>query len=280
LQGIELRLQRDVKEKEFTILTEPYRIRQVLSHLLTNAIHYTEAGFVEFGYKVAEKAPDGAGIMNLTFYVKDTGSGIPEEKKDTIFDRFRNIESTDKLNRSGPGIGFPLSKVYIKLLGGHMWFESRAGEGSTFYFTIPCQVKNISRQVQNLSAVEKPGPINGNGLDILVADENEHNYLLIKAILHKENNRLTWAKNEKEAMDRIREHPSPDLILTDLQMPDMAGFNIPVIILTTYTQDEDRQNILDSDCVDYLTKPIDSLKLLNLLNGIRNENATSGIICS
>ncbi|MFH0755991.1 MAG: response regulator [Bacteroidota bacterium] len=280
LQGIELRLKRDVKEKEFTILTEPYRIRQVLSNLLTNAIRYTETGFVEFGYLVAEREAGGTGIMNLTFYVKDTGSGIPEEKKNSIFDRFRNVESTGKLNRSGPGIGFPLSKVYIKLLGGNMWFESRAGEGSTFYFTLPCQVKNISGQVQMLPAVEKTGPIPGKGLEILVADANESDYLLIKAILRTENDRLTWAKNEKEAVDRIGKTPGVDLILTDLQMHDLAGYNIPVIILTASTRDEDRQKILDSDCVDYLSKPIDSVKLLNLVNGIRNETAASGIICS
>jgi PAS domain S-box-containing protein len=283
LQGIELRLKRDVKGKEFTIKTEPYRIRQVLSNLLTNAIHHTESGFVEFGYMVADRTPGGSEIMNLTFYVKDTGSGIPEEKKDTLFDRFRNIDSTNKLKRQGPGIGFPLSKVYIELLGGKMWFQSEAGKGATFYFTIPCQVTNINGHSQIPVKVEKPDSNNGNEFEILVAEDIESNYLLIEAILSKENYRLTWAKNGREAVDRFRENPSIDLILMDLMMPEMTGYeaiaeikklnpDVPVIIITAYTRDEDKRKIFETDCVDYITKPIDSVKLLSLIHNIKYEN--------
>jgi len=133
---IHLHLKRANKEKNFAILTEPYRLKQVFSNLLGNAIKYTDSGSVEFGYAILTEG-DLQPRPIIQFYVKDTGRGISKEKLDFIFDRFRQSEDSYIKVYDGAGLGLPISKAYVELLGGRMWCKSKVGKGSEFYFTLP-----------------------------------------------------------------------------------------------------------------------------------------------
>jgi len=279
MTGIELRLKRAIKDKDFTILSEPYRIKQVLSNLLSNAVNCTDSGHIEFGYTIPDKETSRDGKINLIFYVKDTGTGIPDDKKDSIFDRFRNIETSENLSNRGTGIGLPLSRAYVKLLGGKMWFQSVMGEGSTFYFSLPCQITNDDKHIQEMKVPEVTRLKSRDKMEILVAEDSDSNYFLIETMLSRENYRLIWAKNGKEAVELFRDNPDIDLILMDLRMPVMTGYeaiseikklnqDVPVIIQTAYAREEDKEKILASDCTDYITKPIDSDKLIQMIHTI------------
>ncbi|MBA7580852.1 Sensor histidine kinase RcsC [subsurface metagenome] len=133
---IHLYLRRANKEKDFAILSEPYRLKQVLSNLLGNAVKFTDSGSVEFGYSILDEGDPKAG-PTIRFFVKDTGRGIPKEKPDIIFDRFRHSDDSYTKLYHGAGLGLPISKAYVELLGGRMWYKSEVGKGTEFYFILP-----------------------------------------------------------------------------------------------------------------------------------------------
>jgi signal transduction histidine kinase len=128
-KGIELRLDPSNKKEKISIESDENRLRQVLVNLVGNAIKFTEKGFIELGIKITGEF--------VQFHVKDTGIGIPKEFHDTIFERFRQVETAYTRKYGGNGLGLPISKSLVELLGGKIWMESEKGKGSTFYFSIP-----------------------------------------------------------------------------------------------------------------------------------------------
>jgi len=238
------------------VITDETKLLQILTKLVDNSIKFTKEGSVNFGFEVNDK--------ELEFFVEDTGIGIPREMHQKIFERFCQVESTAAREFGGSGLGLSISKAYVELLGGRVWLKSELGKGSTFYFTFPHK-KTIAKIVADNQ------PIGGAKADsnltktLLIAEDEESNYMLLEEILANLNLNLVWAKNGEEAISICKEQEI-DLILMDLKMPVMDGFeatmrikdfkpNMPIIAQTAYSTDFDRKKAFDCGCTDYISKP-------------------------
>jgi PAS domain S-box-containing protein len=270
----ELRMKKAVESDDFNINTDPFRFKQILNNLIGNAMKFTEKGFIEFGYKFQNPT-------TILFYVKDTGVGMPKDKLNVIFKRFGQIEQKDDKNQSGTGLGLTISKKLAELLGGEMWVESEEGKGSEFYFTLPYDPE--------LNTADEYGAsLNGdtnNSLEnkvILVAEDEDMNVAYMQEVLSETKAKVLWARNGEEAVKTAKEHPEIDLILMDIKMPVMNGydatikireFNKDVVIIaqTAYALTGEKDKTIAAGCNYYITKPIEINILLNTLNGFLNS---------
>ncbi len=134
-KGIQLLIKTPLPAKDAIMKTDQEKVFAILTNLIKNAIKYTREGSIEFGYQMDASNPDHDHF--LQFYVKDTGVGIPDERKDAIFERFIQVDISDKMARQGAGLGLSITKAFVEMLGGKIWVESTQGTGSTFYFTLP-----------------------------------------------------------------------------------------------------------------------------------------------
>ncbi|MBR4324182.1 MAG: response regulator [Bacteroidales bacterium] len=266
----ELKMQKAVETDDFNINTDPFRFKQILNNLIGNAMKFTTQGFIEFGYKFS--GPD-----KLQFYVKDTGVGMPKDKLDVIFKRFGQIEQKDDKNQSGTGLGLTISKKLAELLGGEMWVESEEGVGSTFYFTLPYDPELNAADEYGASSDGSEGA-SLEGKTILVAEDEDMNVAYMQEVLADTKANVLWARNGEEAVNMTKTHPEIDLILMDIKMPIMNGydatvkireFNKDVIIIaqTAYALTGEKEKTIAAGCNYYITKPIEINVLMNTLSG-------------
>ncbi len=267
--NIELKLILSDQINDLRIETDSHRLRQVFSNLLTNSLKFVDEGYIEFGY--SSISPD-----NIQFFVKDTGVGIGADKKEVIFDQYGQSKDTYSRNREGTGLGLAISKSFVELLGGNIWVDSELDEGSTFYFTIPLS-SDLSTQKSDLfyHYLEVQN-VNWSNHTILVVDDVRQNFIYLNGLLHHTKAEILWVRNGKEAVDICRENNSIDMVLMDIRMPVMDGFeasqiikkenpNIFIVAQTAFSSPEDRKRCMDSLCDGYLTKPIDYKELFSIL---------------
>jgi PAS domain S-box-containing protein len=270
--NIELRFNQPNLDENFTILTDPYRFKQILTNLLSNALKFTIIGFVEMGYTLSSNIQED----KITFYVKDTGVGIPSDKFKFIFNRFEQIHDNNDFYQKGTGLGLAISKNLVKLLGGDMWVESNYGKGSVFFFTIPFKrvEKPLAEGINNRS---NELTYNWSGKQILVAEDEEMNRLYLKKILTDTGAKIIWANDGFEAIKACRENDKIDLVLMDFKMPRCDGYtatreirrirkDLFIIAQTAYAMPEEKENSFLAGCNDYISKPIRKDTLLALVN--------------
>jgi PAS domain S-box-containing protein len=269
-QGIPLYIKKPLSDNQSQIISDKSKLHKILSNLLENAIKFTMEGFIEIGYYIEDK--------KLVLYVKDTGIGILPENKELIFERFSQEEKEISRKYGGLGLGLSISKENAKLLGGDITVKSEKGKGSVFYVTIPYLSISGKNVDIDESAFQKTETLN-ESITILVAEDEEINYLYIKALLKKETNKNftpVHAKNGKEAVDLCMENKNIDLVLMDIKMPVMSGLeatekiksifpNLPVIAQTAYSTESDKELALKHGCDDFISKPIDKVNLFELL---------------
>ena len=275
-EKVYLRLKRGSRDKDYAILSEPYRLRRIMLNVLKNAVKYSDSGKIEFGYSIQSGESEGKATSQgqiLKFFVKDKGKGISKEKLDLIFDRFSYNDDSYTKQFEGTGLSLPISRAYVELLGGEMWCESVEGQGSEFYFTIPCNTGEAEPAKPDIATIPE---INWENINILVAEDIESNYRFIEAVLKRSKARLLWSKNGKEAFEKFKEDKNIDLILMDMRMPLMSGFEatkkirkinreIPIIAQTAFARTEDKELILNTGCNDYISKPINKDLLLKTI---------------
>jgi PAS domain S-box-containing protein len=255
-------------EKSY-IRTDPIRLRQVLTNLVGNAIKFTHNGYIEFGYNLADK-------NTLQFYVRDTGIGISPDKLNLIFERFMQADSSPSRKYGGSGLGLAISKGLVELLGGKMWAESRVSEGSTFFFTIRFTSANKKLEVP---VEAKPARVHHNwdGKTFLVAEDDKFSYKFLEGFLKQTRAEVLRASDGKEAVEICRNNPAIDLVLMDIQMPEMNGltatmeikkFNagLPIIAQTANAINEERLRCLDAGCDDFITKPVNINELYDKIS--------------
>ncbi len=270
----ELRMKKAVESDEFNIETDPFRFKQILNNLIGNAMKFTEKGYIEFGYKFR-------GQDELLFYVKDTGVGMPQDKLDVIFKRFGQIDQKDDKNQSGTGLGLTISKRLTELLGGEMWVESVEGEGSTFYFTLPYDPE-LNTADEYGASLSGDGDQSLEGKTILVAEDEDMNVAYLQEVFADTKANILWARNGQEAVDAAKENPNIDLILMDIKMPVMNGydatkaireFNKDVVIIaqTAYALTGEKEKTIAVGCNYYITKPIEVTLLMNTIQGFLNK---------
>ncbi len=265
---LEIKLSEASRKDDVYVLTDPLRLKQVLSNLLENALKYTTEGYVEFGYVLQDNA--------VTFFVKDTGIGIPKDKFEYIFQRFSQIEYTVKDSFRGTGLGLSITKNLVELLGGTIWVESELGTGSTFYFTIPSE--KIETEPRPFGSekkkikYDKAQMFDWSDKNVLVAEDEDLNYKVLESILTRAKANVWRAKDGVEAIE-VCQATTIDLVLMDIQMPRMDGYvatrkikqfnkNLPVIAQTSYAMAGERENCLAAGCDDYLSKPLNLEELL------------------
>jgi PAS domain S-box-containing protein len=265
--GIELRLNKPALESGFVISTDPYRIRQILTNLLGNAIKFTKVGFVEFGFILK-------GANQIEFYVKDSGIGIPADKMYLIFERFGQVNDNNNPEFKGTGLGLSISKKLAELLGGDLRVDSVENVGSAFYLTLP-----VSKQAVEEVVTEKKPVVSDrdwSAKTFLIAEDSILNYTFLEALLQKTKVKLLWAKNGREAVDMCRDNPGIDLVLMDIKMPVLSGleaigeirqFNpdLPIVVQTAYAMPEDRDKSLAAGGDEHLTKPLNVKELFETI---------------
>jgi PAS domain S-box-containing protein len=278
-KGMQLFFLNGLPADEAVIESDREKIYAILTNLVKNAIKYSDTGTIEFGYNLKNKY--------LEFFIKDTGIGIPHDKKDVIFDRFVQADITDTRAFQGAGLGLAISKAYVKMLGGNIWVESEEGKGSIFYFTIPYNGELQERNVIKNIIYAEESEIQIKNLKILIAEDDEMSERLLTRIMIQDYNDVLHVKTGVEAVEVCLHQPDIDLVLMDIQMPEMNGyeatrqirqFNKEIIIIaqTAYGLKGDREKALEAGCNEYVSKPIDKTLLKALIKKhciiVRNEN--------
>jgi PAS domain S-box-containing protein len=252
------------------ISTDPLKLKQILINLTGNAFKFTNNGNIAIGVK--------PGINNShIFYVSDTGIGIPKDKHHAIFERFYQVDHGRSRVFEGNGLGLSIVKGLVNILDGEVWLESEPGKGSTFYFTIHSKNK-IEKGLNQPESVDENYDKYTNILSkkILVVEDDKDNAGHIKNLLSSFKADLLFAENGQDAV-KIAIEKLPDLILMDIGLPDMLGYeaihlikqrnpDLKVIAMTAYPSGQDKNQALRNGCVDSLSKPIDPKKLLSLIN--------------
>ncbi len=265
-KGLKLKVIIPESKDDLTIITDNTKLYNTLTNLIKNAIKYTEKGKITFGYKFQDNY--------IEFYVSDTGIGIPKERQQAVFNRFEQADIEDKKAKEGSGLGLSISRAYIEMLGGNMLLKSDEGKGSTFKFTIPfIEAKPAETISDTGQKCEPPVSIGSESCTLLVAEDEETSSLFLKIILRDKFKEILFAKNGIEAVEILKKHPEIRIILMDLKMPEMDGyeatkkireFNNDVIIVaqTAHALARDKRKALESGFNDFVTKPINKEQLL------------------
>ncbi|MEI7724543.1 MAG: PAS domain S-box protein [Bacteroidota bacterium] len=267
-KGIRLSFKNSLPDKEAFIKTDREKVYAILTNLVKNAIKYTNGGSIEFGY---EKNGE-----YLEFFVKDTGIGIAERRQEVIFERFIQADIEDPRALQGAGLGLAISKAYVEMLGGKISVKSEEGIGSTFYFTIPYKAKNQGKSDIEQVVFAEDSDVQMKKLKILIVEDDETSDFLISLMLKNNSHEVFHARTGTEAIEVSSKNPDIDLILMDIRMPNINGydattkirqFNHEVIIIaqTAYGLLGDQQKALDAGCNEYLSKPIKKDELMRLL---------------
>jgi len=268
---LDLVLKKGEPDEQFKVKTDPHRIRQILSNLISNSIKFVDKGYIEFGYRIEGD--------DLLFYVKDTGIGIPQNKQEFIFEPFRQAEETYTRKYGGTGLGLTICKNLLMMFGGKIWLESEIGKGTTFYFTIPYKkaVKESASDQEKLDKVVVPHKYNWKDRTIMVAEDVESNFELVKELLEKTAAKIIWVKDGQEAINTCKDNGSIDLILMDISMPKLDGLSaaiaikkfrdkLPIIAVTAFAKAEEKEKFLNSGCDDYIAKPIGEEELMEAIS--------------
>lgn len=268
---LDFQIRKPVNRLYGKVITDQVKLTQVLTNLVTNAIKYTESGFVIFGYEV------NANLAEIEFTVQDSGIGIPPEHQAKIFDRFHRIENDFTIKAGGLGLGLAISKAYVKMMGGSITIDSSDSDGTTIHFTIPLRYGNsipLASQHAETYTVKASKIIT-----ILVAEDDNINFLLIQKMLHQSAHHIIRAKDGQEAIDICTAEENIDLVLMDIKMPVKDGYaafeeikafrpNLPVVAQTAYASSEDEKKILNCGFRGYISKPIKKEKLFDLIEKI------------
>ena len=260
------------------LIGDPGRLRQVLTNLVGNALKFCQQGDIAVDVELVSIEGDEV-LVHVC--VRDTGIGIAEEACQRIFNQFEQADSSTTRKFGGTGLGLAISKKLVELMDGKIWVESKLGVGSCFHFTA-CYALGNEEQLKDketASALSQPRQA---PLDILVADDVEINRALVQAILEPYGHRITFAENGLKALEAYESNLF-DIVLMDIQMPEMDGLQatqaireyerticrsnpVPIVAMTAFAGNEDRQICLDAGMDDYLAKPIKPAQLLNLLH--------------
>ncbi|MEI7982146.1 MAG: ATP-binding protein, partial [Bacteroidota bacterium] len=267
-KGIALSFKTTLSSNDAVIHTDREKLHAILAKLVKNAIKYTFEGSVEFGYE--QKG------TYIEFFITDTGIGIAGDRQEAIFDRFVQADLSDNPAYEGAGLGLSIAKGFVKLLGGEIRVESETGKGSKFYFTIPWNRQTTGKDDLQYAVSEKESGLTKSEFKILIAEDDETSEIYLTTVVRIFSNDILYARTGLEAIEACHNHPDIDMVLMDIRMPVMNGyeatrqirqFNKDVIIIaqTAYGLSGDRKKAMAAGCNDHISKPIDSERLLALI---------------
>ena len=246
-----------------------------------DSVKFTEEGWVEVGMKIKNQ-------RLLEFYVEDTGIGMTKDDLRNVFERFNRTKLSEEKKISGTGLGLAISKNLVEMLGGTMWVTSESGKGTRFTFEIP-YIRVVNPSLEKPKEIKKLD-LNWQNRKFLIAEDDDYGYTYLSHIFENTGVKLIRAHNGKEALEALSFHKDIDLVLMDLKMPVLNGFEatkqikidfpkLPVIAQTAFAMDGDRNKCLAAGCDDYITKPIhaDSLlaKINQFISPVKNSRSAS-----
>jgi PAS domain S-box-containing protein len=253
------------------ILCDKHRLGQVLKNLVSNAIKFTERGFVRVHVRAEKNDED---THRLHFTITDSGLGIPKSKQKEVFGAFTQIDPSYSKKFAGMGLGLTISKSLVKGMGGEISVESTKRKGATFRFYLTCGIVTEDRELTTPSITLRDLP----PMTILIAEDNAVNRLFLRRALVTAGHKVGEAENGRHALKKVKDTPF-DLVLMDIQMPEMDGVeatrrirsgkhgrsDIPIIALTAYAMKGDREKFLENGMDGYVTKPVDFSELARMI---------------
>lgn len=274
-------------------LGDPARIRQILLNFISNAIKFTHDGFVKCQLSKIKESTVSSDIAFIRFEIIDSGIGIPQDKMGLLFSEFSQVDVSTTRQYGGTGLGLSICKKLVESMNGRLGVKSTLGKGSLFWFEIP--LTQTAEIEVNKTLIDDLPELN-RSLNILVAEDNLPNQMLIKALLTKMGHQVVLAENGLKLLDKINAQqesslPAFDLILMDMQMPEMDGLEaaahvralknevavIPIIALTANVMAGDRERVINAGMDDYLTKPINVVALKRALKLWGNQTRSRAV---
>ncbi len=266
-----IELKTSLPKEEISFKTDQFRVKQILSNLISNAIKFTHEGQVSINLKVLND-------RLLEFSVVDTGVGLTKEQLSLVFSRFKRADIQEDKNIKGTGLGLSISKNLVELLGGQMWVSSVHGEGTRFWFQLPYE--HILEESDHTSLVQensKDESYNWKNCTFLIAEDDDNSYAYLKELMKKTKVRLVRAVNGNEVVEAVKFSEDIDIILMDIQMPFKTGYEaskeikamkpkLPIIAQTAFAMEGDKEKSILAGCDDYITKPLNPEKLFAKIN--------------
>ncbi len=260
-------------DPDINLLSDSFRLKQIFTNLINNAVKFTESGEVKFGIKSLDS-------KQISFYVRDTGIGIQKDKQLIIFDRFRQGHDSKAKFYGGTGLGLAISKHLVELLGGKISLKSDLGEGSEFIFSIDYSFTGKELLQDDKQDVAKI--TNWKKKTILIAEDESSNFLMLKEVLKPTLANIIWAKDGHEVVKLFKKNPRVNLVLMDIQLPLLDGYkatakikkirkDIPVIAQTAYAMAGEMEKSRDAGCDNYISKPIKPSELIKMLGHYLNS---------
>jgi PAS domain S-box-containing protein len=261
------------------LIGDPHRLGQILMNLVSNAIKFTDAG--KIAVSVRRESTQTSRVI-LLFSVRDTGIGIPIEKHQMIFDPFTQADGSTTRKYGGTGLGLSIASGLVKMMDGRIWVESQPGEGATFYFTVTMNLTGEKQTGGSARMADVPRRRDKRAMRILLAEDNRVNQRLATHVLEREGHHVQVAGSGREAI-ALLEQEDFDLVLMDIQMPDLDGLQataqirqmertsgkrLPIVAMTAQTGDSDRQLCLKAGMDAYVSKPIRISELMNLIESV------------
>ena len=267
-KGLKLSFNNSLPNNEASIKSDREKLLAVLTNLVKNAIKYSDKGSIEIGYVKKNNF--------IEFYVKDTGIGVEQDRQEAIFERFIQADIEDKNAYQGAGLGLAISKAYVEMLYGKIWIESKKGIGSTFYFTVPCNYEIQETITITENIIKSDSGIQLKNLKILIVEDDETSNMLLDTILEKIAKQILHAANGVDAIELFDNNSDIDLILMDMKMPVMDGYEatrriraknkeVVIIAQTAYGLLGDKELAIEAGCNAYIKKPIVKSELFALI---------------
>jgi PAS domain S-box-containing protein len=254
------------------------RLLQILSNLTSNALKFTENGSVSITVKPISVSSE---VTELEVRVSDTGIGISPANLEKLFNAFQQVDNSTSKNYGGTGLGLAISREFCKMMDGDIGVESEEGKGSTFWFTIKLAIgdSSLAAKTKNVSDVSIAGSLQSVHARVLLVDDNATNRKVASQILMKAGCEVEMASSGQEAISILQNDANFDLVLMDIQMPEMDGMETtrrlkalglvhlpPIVAMTAYAMKEDRERFLAAGMDDYLAKPIRAQQLIQTVS--------------
>lgn len=263
---------------EVILNTDESKFSSIVTNLIKNAIKFTQQGSISFGYECIYQEDHHL----LKFFVKDTGIGISKDKQEAVFNRFEQADMENKKMHEGSGLGLAIAKLYLEMLGGTIWLESEEGIGTQIYFTLPIERNQVlsDNKISGLKEIETKNKTHK--IKILIAEDEPFNSQYIEALLKNDHYDLLWATTGVEIVNLVKSNPDADLILMDINMPEMNGYDafnsirksnpsIKIIAQTAFALENDMQKIKNHGFDDYVSKPFTKKQIVSAIDKVMEQ---------
>ncbi len=268
-KGIKLFIEKKEVNTDRTFYTDDYKLNSLLTNLIKNALKFTLKGYVKMGYSITDNM--------FSFYVSDTGIGIEAEKQKLIFNHFVQADSSISSRFEGSGLGLSICYEYVKMLNGEIRLESEINKGSTFFVTIPNHIQTDSPKPKPVETLKNGTPLIPAGLKIIIAEDDKTSFFYLKNILKEFSVEIFHATTGFEAIELLKNNPDTAVILMDSKMPELDGMEavkrirefdqkIFIIAQTAYVHDDYKAKTIAAGCNEYIEKPVNKNKLINLIS--------------